>query len=1298
MVRKIKDSKKDQIRIKDTYELKREKEWDERFIYSNYETNKERRPLPKKVKNDYSANIKYLKEQFYPENYKKANNTVNKTRGKSGFKIYKEKNNTNKIKLNGNYLPKNNNNKNDDLQNLNNTDENINKNSIKISINDNINIINNENNNKYYSMPKEELEICVEILWNKLGVKETYCNKFNNLKNEKGNEETQKELLILEIENLEKLEHFLKNMSKNIENREKSILLLKKIVETIEKQFINLNLDIRENILNDFLVALKNYRIVTLKVVENIDSFRQIFSYPINKGKFVEKILMKKYGLLDNECINNYNGNYLLKLKDDIDFLGKSKINGYKDIKMNFSIKEDPFLLNISEIVPISKEYYSNIKQCQYIIMQEMIFDKIIKDSITIEKNEKKNIKEINNNVKSYQKKEKEKISCINKSNEKLNDSNKIKKKEKIVIETQLIDKNNYEKFFGNNDLIEETSEEQTLLDLKKGYDIIHNFNKKKHKIEAKENKIDNINNNKIEEEFDNKKEKEENEIKKREEINVEESINIDKKINNDKDDKLEREKKEEELNKNFKMEENIKNENNNNKTIEKINDDKENNISKKSEKNEELLKIEIKNNNKTIPEEEYKEEMNTSKKSDEYKQRTEKKEMELKLDLHDKDNNDDIVNIQERKNEIDKNKDNNIENNSLGQSQIRKKLSRSLTPKSQRESKINQLTSNEINKDNNQSNTDIFNLEKNVNNDIISFYCDKLSNFISMYKIYYQSIPQEQKIIFNIKENPIEYIHNNFYPKIIIFSDKNKKIIKGLCIISHIFWKKNELYIEHISSYKNGERENIFEMFLSFIKENSYKILGYDNNIKENDIYIDLYYKNEEGKFIINEQIKDYFKKRLNFKWVKLVNISKYERYIEMRHHFNINQTNNKNRLNNEYDDNNILNQSILGKKEFNNEEVNNNLEEEEKSEDSNNMNIDISTVFEISKENNENNNKANINKLIYKNKEPNLLNNFCVKNKTVLKFNNRIYENKNNSNENIPYSNPLNLVYLLNKIYNSQNTTLYEMISPNINSYFNSKDSIIIEQSLQRCNRIKNNLIVENSNYYSDITELSKEIKNKFKINVNINALLPFENCVSFIHNQYYYNRIKIPKLQIFKERFTQQIFYMITKNETHAVLISADLNNIFIDKFLNRENKNNISINFMNIYNNLSNVDDVDNNILYIPAFEIKNKFVNNCFNKIQSDKKYNLYCYEDFYNIKFLSEELTINKNMKKNDIKKSDYLKMNFDYDLINDNDTNQSNFIKDNFLLIVFDWNLMEQLREFPLLTLYVTKDNFIHK
>jgi len=1166
------------------------------------------------------------------------------------------------------------------------------KNSIKISNNDNIGIFNNENKSKYYSMPKEELEICVEIFWNKLGVKETYSIKFNNLKNEKGNEETQKELLIMEIENLEKLENFLKNMSKNIENREKAILLLKKIVETIEKQFINLNLEVRENILNDFLVALKSYRIVTLKVVENVDYFRQIFSYPINKGKFVEKILMKKYGLLNDECISNYKGNYLLKLKDDINFLGKSKINGYKNIKMNFSIKEDPFLLNISEVVPISKEYYSNIKQCQYIIMQEMVFDKMIKDrdSINCDKNEKKNFKEINNNINEinlnnkYQIKEKEKISCINKSNEKQNDNNKIKKKEKIVIETQLIDKNNYEKFFGNNDLIEETSEEQTLLDLKKGYDIIHNFNKnKKQKIEAKdkEKNLDNLNLNKTEEVSIKKDEKEIINNK------IEESIKIERENSIEKEGKKEKNEVKEELNenKNNKIEESLKKENSFIHIEENINVNQEKNKNKKTVEIESTPKIESKNNNRTIPEEV--DITNTSKKSEEHMPKTDKKEIEPKLELKDKDNNDDIVNIQEKIDNTEqiKNKDNNIENNnnSLSQSKIQKKISRSLTPKSQRESKINNiLTSNEVNKDNNQSNTDIFNTEKNINTDTISFYCGKLSNFISIYSTYYKRIPEEQKIIFNIKENIIEYIQNNFYPK----------------IISHIFWKKNELYVEHISSYKNEEREKIFEMFFSFIKENSYKILGYDNNIKENDIYIDLYYKNEEGKFIINEEIKDYFKKKINFKWVKLVNVSKFERFIQMRHHFNINQGNNINLLNNEYDDNNVLNQSILGKKEFNNDELNNNNNSDmEKSEESNDdSNLNISTIFELNKEKNEKEVNNNLN--IYKNKEPNLLNNFLVKNKTILKFNTKLYENKNNSVENIFYSNSLNFVYLISKIYNiNENRTLYNNISQNINSYFSSNDSPIVLQTLQKCNKIKNNTLIESSNFYSDISELNSQIKNKFKICININALLPFENCVSFIYNKYNYNRIKIPKLQIFKERFTQQIFYMITKNENHAVLISGNLSQNFKEKYLNENNKNNLSINFMNIYNNLSNVDIIENNILYIPAFELKSKYVNNCFNKEQSEKKYNLYCYEDYYNIKFLSEELTVNKNMKKNGIRKTEYVKMNFEYDLIEENDIKQNNFIKDDFLLIVFDFNIMEQLRDFPLLTLFVSKDNFIH-
>ena len=1393
MVRKIKDSKKDSAKIKDIYETKREKDWDERFIYNKLENNQEKRPIPYKAKNDYSSNIKYLKEQFNSDNIKKSNN---KTRGKSGYKIHLDKNpniNKNKIKVKTNPIIKNNTNniimnRNDLINKLNNTEDNLPKNSFKQMSKSNYSLDNNNNNNieinfysnntnnnknKYYSMPINELEICVELFWNNLGAKEIYSNRFNKHKNGIMNEEAQKEFLVMEAENLENLENFLKTMQSHIENREKTILLLKKLIEVIEKQFISLNLEIRDNILNDFFQALSAYRINTVKVVEYIEAFRQIFTHAINRGKFHERVLMKKFGLLNEECVSRYKGNYLLKLINDINFLKKSRVNGYKNLNLNFGNNDDPFLLNVSEVIPISKDYYPRIKQGQYIIMQEIIYEQINSDTINNDidnilninvnrSNKKQNLKEINNNnnhnginlnnnYNKYSLKEKEKISCVDKSNMKsLNDSNnKPKKTEKIVIETQLIDRNNYEKFFGTNDIIEETSEEQTLLDLKKGYDYIHNFGKnKKTKNEEnikdkkeKENKKDfeNKKNSDIKNLKDNLNnslkellsEKKENEDKDKEQ-EKQDNVNLNEEIREKKIEKIEEKNHNKEL-----IEEKIENginndvdkievksENkNNNSQIESKNEEQEKIITnKEKEENKFSINAVPKKINNIIPEEVVKEEISIDpQKSNIIEEIKNSQEIEPQKKLEDKDNNDDLVNIQEKnnndniniinENEI-KNIDNNIESNSLANSQIRKKLdkSRSLTPKSQRESKLsklkekNVLNPDEINKDNNQSNTDIFNHENIKSNDYMEFYCGKLSNFLPIYSNYYNNIPQEQKTIFNIKSNPLDYIHNNFYPKIIIYGDKKMKNIKGLCIISHIYWKKNELYIEHISAYNNDEKEKIFEMFLSFIKENAFEILGCDNNVKENDIYIDLYYKCEEGKFSINEGIRDYFRNGLKFKWVKLENISKYERYMKMRHHFLINSGNNNDLLNNENDDNNILNQSILGKKEFNNESNNNvtDEEEEESNEDDTNPNFDISNAFELYKDkiDNLNNNSKKEGNNLYKNKNPNFLNNFSIKNKTVLKFNNKSYETKNISNQNIKYSNPLNFIYLLNKIYRNQNTNqnLYESISTNIKSYFTENDAEKMKQALQKYINIKNNLLVENANYYSDIEVLNKEIKNKFKLNVNINAIPPFDNCISFIYNGYHYNRIQVPKLEIFKERLTQQIFYMISKNENHAVLISSDLNKSFIEKYINKESKDNISINFMNVYNNLSSVNTIDSNILYIPAFEIKCKLLNNCNDKIPPGKKYNLYCYEDFYNIKYLTEELTLERNIKKNKIKKNSKKIWSFEYDLIKDEQINQQTFIKDNFLLIVFDLNLMEQIRDFPLLTLYVTKKNFIKK
>ena len=534
------------------------------------------------------------------------------------------------------------------------------------------------------------------------------------------------------------------------------------------------------------------------------------------------------------------------------------------------------------------------------------------------------------------------------------------------------------------------------------------------------------------------------------------------------------------------------------------------------------------------------------------------------------------------------------------------------------------------------------------------------------------------------------------------MYTDKKTKNIKGLCIFSHIYTndsKNNGLFIEHISSYNEEEREVIFEKLLLFIKENSYNIFGFENNRKEKDIYIDLYYKFDNGKFNINTDIRDFFRNQLKFKWVKLENLSKFTRFQKMRHQFIINSSNdNIDLLNNEYDDNNILNQSILGRKEFNNDENNNESEREEESEDDEN-NIDISRVFDTQNDINESN-KENINikesnkKETHSHKIINLLNNFSIKNKTVLKFKNKNI-NKRNNVENIKYANPFNFIYLLGKIKESEYIN-YDNIIPNTDLYFNETESDMINKVLSKCFNKNKILLIEDSMFYSDIKELAnfKENKNKFKINTNINIFPIFDNCISFRYNNYYYNRIHQKKIETFKEVMTQQTFYMINKTENLILFITSSLNDNFKQKYLN-ENKENLSINFKNIYNNLMDVKNKENNILYIPSFEIKCKLENNCYTNVEEGKnKYNLYSFEDFYNVKYLTEELMgvkYNKNMKKNR-----NINMNFEYDLINENDIGKETFIKDDFLLVILNLNVIESLGSLPLLTLYIKKENFI--
>ena len=1315
MVRKIKDSKKEPNKKQD----EREKGWDDRFIYNKLEDNiPEKKPISKK--NDYTSNINYLKQQFNNDKINQRKST--KKRGKSGYKFIQEKNNSNiinknKIRIKSNDILKYNN-----LVDLNNT-ENSNNNEIlsllgekKIGIIGNDNNMPNKNNNStnfirnnnyininntsniYNSMSLDEIEVYVGILWNKLGVKDTYQKTFNEVKEEKENDEAKKEFMILEIQNLEKMEKFLKELSCLIENRDRTILLLKKISELMEKQFISINLDIKESVINYFYKAIIEYRKNTIKVIEGIELFNQLFSYNVNKGKFDEEILVRKSKLFDKE--NNIK-NYLLKIKDDLNFLGYSKVNGYKQLNLNFKTSNDPFLLSALEQIPFNLDDYNRVKQCQYAIMQEVIFESMYSRMDNKNNNGEPNILDyaaesskkkklepiinhnnssvISNNNNSKIVKNENNNRNNNNDERKRKENNKIKKTEKIVIETQLIDKNNYENFFGNKNSIEE-SDDQMLEKLKTELNAVNVFNK--YKKENSKIQIDSMNQN-----------------------NNRSNDNLNDKIDNDKLKSVEKNKKSEDT------------ENNNNNNI-KITENKENedkkDINKDQEKDNkkpediEVIKEDIKNEEKT-------DNVNFGK-------------------IEDKDNNEDFVNIDENINineEQNKinfnngNKDNNIEENILENSLViskkinpTKEHNRSSTPKSLRNSKImttkeinqNQNQKNSLNKDNNTSEVkDEIIIQSNRDNDYIAFYCGKISNFISIYSSYYNTIPEEQKIIFNLKPEPVEYFHNNFFPKIIIYSDKKTRTIKGLCIFSFIFTnesKNNGIFIEHISSYNEEEREKIFEKLFSYIKENSYNLFGFENNRKDKEIYIDLYYKNEDGKFKINTEIRDFFRNQLKFKWVKLENLSKYVRYQKMRHQFMINSDNNNaNLLNNEYDDNNILNQSILGRKEFNNDENANESEGEEESEDDE-INTDISRIFDKDNFNDKESIDIPLNDNInnsHSHNKFNLLNNFSIKNKTVLKFNKKSYNYKNKDNKKsltyIKYSNPFNFIYLLKKINDNLS---YDNISSNIEYYFNKKDSNIINQILQKSFNLEN-VLKEDNFYYSDINELKNKSKNKFKVNSNINILPIFDSCISFKYKNYYYNRVQLKKVQTFIDTETQQTFYMVDKNENHILLISSSLNEKFKQKYIIKENKDNISINFINIYNNLVDIDnkdknnDKDKNILFIPAFEIKCKLVNNCYCNV-NDEKYNLNCFEDYYNIKYLTEELMSaknNKNIKRNKNYNGN-ASMNFDYDLIKEIDSDKQNFIDDSFLLVILNLNIIEKLRALPLLTLYITKANFI--
>lgn len=249
----------------------------------------------------------------------------------------------------------------------------------------------------------EEKYITIKSLWNETGVTDNYRTVYENIASQL---ETvyRNEYFDFEINSLKKYKEELVKLSTEIGAREKSLQLLNhldKILsqdsETHENNFNNPN-NLAQTI-NDVIKTFQHLRVLSINIVNHFIKMRKISSFGILSGKYdLDKINQGAYGssnLPSNiDLLYHFDRNYLIKMKNDTDFLSKSSLKKY----FSFANDSDPFLLalhNNNEIniqnksgvqiftetaefkclpisVPIDEEMLSSIRYCQFVMLEEL--------------------------------------------------------------------------------------------------------------------------------------------------------------------------------------------------------------------------------------------------------------------------------------------------------------------------------------------------------------------------------------------------------------------------------------------------------------------------------------------------------------------------------------------------------------------------------------------------------------------------------------------------------------------------------------------------------------------------------------------------------------------------------------------------------------------------------------------------------------------------------------------------------------------------------------------------------------
>ena len=209
-------------------------------------------------------------------------------------------------------------------------------------------------------------------IWDEFGVNKNYRKLFTVIYKEL-DDENKDELFKKETDEINKIRNYINKLKQNIESRLNTIKELYELNIKLNTEVINKDNKSNEIILGDISEKINKLRVNTVNVCKSMEKLKKELNGIKNLDKFDINLIGEKF---------NFDKNYLIKMKSELNFLKEGFIKYY------FNIENDqtPFLLKASQknkitndkdpfihLVPLDQELKDKIAECTYYIYQELI-------------------------------------------------------------------------------------------------------------------------------------------------------------------------------------------------------------------------------------------------------------------------------------------------------------------------------------------------------------------------------------------------------------------------------------------------------------------------------------------------------------------------------------------------------------------------------------------------------------------------------------------------------------------------------------------------------------------------------------------------------------------------------------------------------------------------------------------------------------------------------------------------------------------------------------------------------------